>query len=147
MYRTALLTEVGNWIRYIWLKNAVPYVEQCSGSGSASGSGSIGSVCYWASGSASGSVIYLYGSGSGSFHQQAKKMKKKLDFYCFVTSLNKDINVPSKKKQAKRLRAKKNNFCWHLVGHWRKEQDPKTDPLDSHPDPLVKGKNPRNTAL
>ncbi len=24
-------------------------------------------------GSASGSVIYLYGSGSGSFHQQAKK--------------------------------------------------------------------------
>ncbi len=28
---------------------------------------------------------YLY--GSGSFHHQAKKSKKNLDFYCFVTSL------------------------------------------------------------
>jgi hypothetical protein len=30
-------------------------------------------------------VIYCYGSGSGSFHQQAKK-ETRLDFYCFVTS-------------------------------------------------------------
>ncbi len=32
----------------------------------------------------SGSVIYLYGSGSRTFHQEAKKFKT-LDIYCFVT--------------------------------------------------------------
>ncbi len=30
-------------------------------------------------------------------------------------------------------------FCWHLEGHWWKEQDPEPDP---HPDPLVKGADP-----
>jgi hypothetical protein len=29
---------------------------------------------------------YFYWCGSGSFHQQVKKMKKTLDFYCFLTS-------------------------------------------------------------
>ncbi len=38
----------------------------------------------------SGSISQRYGSGSGSgsgsFYHQAKKSKKNLDFYCFVTS-------------------------------------------------------------
>ncbi len=34
-----------------------------------------------------GSVSQRYGSGSGSFHHQAKIVRKNLDFYCFVTSL------------------------------------------------------------
>ncbi len=59
-------------------------VNQCSGSGS----GSIGSVCFYPPGSLSGSVIYLYGSGSGRILSSTnKKIKKNLDFYCFVTSL------------------------------------------------------------
>jgi hypothetical protein len=36
--------------------------------------------------SASGSVSHKYASGSGSFHHQAKIVKKNLDFYCFVSS-------------------------------------------------------------
>ncbi len=35
----------------------------------------------------SGAVPRRYGSGSRSFYHQAKKVKKKLDSYCFVTSL------------------------------------------------------------
>jgi hypothetical protein len=34
-----------------------------------------------------GSVSYKYGSGSGTFHRQAKIFSKTLVFYCFVTSL------------------------------------------------------------
>jgi hypothetical protein len=31
---------------------------------------------------------YVFGPpGSGSFHEQAKQMKKNLDFYCFVTCI------------------------------------------------------------
>jgi hypothetical protein len=37
--------------------------------------------------SASGSVSHKYGSGSGSFHHQAKEVRKNLEFCCFVTSL------------------------------------------------------------
>ncbi len=47
---------------------------------------------------------YLYGSGSGSFHLQAKKVKEKPWFLS-----NKQKNF------------EKNNFCWHLVSHWRKK--------------------------
>ncbi len=31
-------------------------------------------------------------------------------------------------------------FCWHLDGHWRKEQDPYQHP---EPDPLFRGMDPR----
>ncbi len=34
----------------------------------------------------SGSTIQMYGSGSGSFYHEAKKVKKTFDSYCFVTS-------------------------------------------------------------
>ncbi len=37
-------------------------------------------------GSGSGSISQSHGSGSGSFYHQAKKSKKNLDSYCFVTS-------------------------------------------------------------
>ncbi len=47
--------------------------NQCCGSGP-------GSVCIWASGSASGSVSHKYGSGSGSFHNQANIVRKTLIF-------------------------------------------------------------------
>ncbi len=38
-------------------------------------------------GFASGSVSNKYGSGSESFHHEAKIVRKNLDFFCFVTSL------------------------------------------------------------
>ncbi len=68
----------------------------------------------------SGSVIIYMdpdvecGSGSGSFHQQAKKSKKNLDFYYFLLLLEflpsyTDVNVPSKSNKQKNLR-KKNLF-------------------------------------
>jgi hypothetical protein len=47
------------------------------------------------------------GSGSGSFHLQAKIVRKKnLDSYCFVTSfglfiVKNDVNVPSKSNEQK----------------------------------------------
>jgi hypothetical protein len=46
-----------------------------------------------------------------------------------------EINVRSKKNKHKKI-----IFCWHLEDPWRKEQD--LGP-DSHPDPLVKGTDPR----
>jgi hypothetical protein len=36
------------------------------------------SICFWTPGSTSGSIMYLYGSGSGSFHQQEKETDEKL---------------------------------------------------------------------
>ncbi len=50
----------------------------------------------------SGSISQRYGSGSGSFYDQAKIVRKNIDSYCFVTSfglflsLKNDVNVPSK---------------------------------------------------
>jgi hypothetical protein len=54
------------------------------------GSGSVGALCFWASWIRIWIVIYLYGSdsGSGSFHQQAKKEEKPLFLLfsdCFKT--------------------------------------------------------------
>ncbi len=67
--------------------------------------------------------------GSGSFHQQAKTRKKKLDFYCFVTSswlsIFKEWFKFQKWKSIKI--GEKIINCWHLEGHWRKELDP--DPI------------------
>ncbi len=78
----------------------------------------------------SGSVSQRYGSGfgsgfgSGSFHHPAKIVRKTM--YEFL-SLKNDVNLPSKS-------SKQNTCCWHLEGHWRKEQDS---------DPLVRGTDPR----
>jgi hypothetical protein len=46
----------------------------------------------------------MYGFGSGSFHQQAKKNKKNLDLNFFAIfnalfSLKTDVNVPTKAKE------------------------------------------------
>ncbi len=53
--------------------------------------GSVRSNVFWPPGFASGSVSHKYGSGygsgSGSFHHQAKIVRKNLDFFCCVTSL------------------------------------------------------------
>jgi hypothetical protein len=73
-----------------------------------------------------------------------QKMKKNLDFYCFVTSFwlfifEEWCKCTFKRNKHKNL-VNKNLFCWHLEGHWRKEQGPESD---LHPDPLVKGTDPR----
>ncbi len=59
----------------------------------------------------SGSFIILFGSGSGSgyFHQQAKKVRKNIDFYYFsilwllsdFLSMKTDANVPWKSNKQK----------------------------------------------
>jgi hypothetical protein len=51
----------------------------------------------------SGSVIYLF--GSGSFHQQTKKLGKTLILWllCDFVSLKNDVNVPSKRFKLKIL--------------------------------------------
>jgi hypothetical protein len=85
-------------------------------------------------GSASGSVSHKYGSGSGTSRLRnvpspSKKSKKKLDFCCFVTSfspflsLKNDVNVP-----LFRIRIRIHMFLGFP---------------DKHPDPLVKGTDPR----
>jgi hypothetical protein len=84
----------------------------------------------------SGFVSQRY--GSGSFHHQAKIVRKSfistvLWLRYDLLSLKTDLNVSSKKKNRK-----KNIFCWCLEGRWRKEQDPEPDP-----DPLVRGRDPR----
>jgi hypothetical protein len=56
--------------------------NQCCGSGSESGFPDP--YVYGLPGS--GSISQRYGSGFGSFYHQAKKVKKKPDSYCFVTS-------------------------------------------------------------
>ncbi len=80
------------------------------------GSGSVG---FWTS--RIDIILYGSGSGCGSFHQQEKKekIKKKLDFYNFVTfsgflSTKTDVNVPSKRKKQKKS-------CEHTsaCGSWR----------------------------
>ncbi len=87
--------------------------------------GSVGSVCFWAS--RIRIRHYLYGSGSRSFHQQAKKVRKTLIpvfllLFDFL-SLKTDVNVSSKSNKPKHFR-KKLIYCWHLVSHWRGKQDP-----------------------
>ncbi len=80
---------------------------------------------------------YLHGSGfgSGSFHHQAKIVRRILillfyDFKSDFLSLKNNGNLLSKSN-----RQIKKYFCWHLEGHWRKEHE-----LD--PDPLVRGTDP-----
>ncbi len=94
---------------------------------------------YGLPGSRSISIIYLYGSGSGSFNQQAKKLRKPLIFtvlwllYDFLFLKN---DVKTFKKNKQKIWKVKNYFCWRLEGHWQNEQDPE-------PDPSVKGTDPR----
>ena len=63
-------------------------------------------------------------------------MKNHLDFYCFVISLRLFIFEEWCKHTFKKYRtliSKRTIFCWHLEGHWRKEQDPRascTNPRD-----------------
>ncbi len=70
-----------------------------------------------------------YGSGSRSFYDQAKIVRKTLIPtvlwlpYDFL-SLKNDVNDFEKQVI----------FCCHLEGHWQKYQDP-----DPNPDPLVRG--------
>jgi hypothetical protein len=63
------------------------------------------------SGSGSTSQRYGSGSGTGPFFYHAKKSKKNLDSYYFVTlfdflSLKNDVNVPSKSNKQKKLCSK-----------------------------------------
>ncbi len=69
--------------------------NQCSGSGSESGSGSTGSTCFWASWIRIRILLSL-----------SKNSKKNLNFYSFVTSfwllsLKNDVKVPSKSTMQK----------------------------------------------
>jgi hypothetical protein len=71
--------------------------------GSDSGSGS---TCFLPPGP--GSTSQRYGSGSGSFYQHAKIVRKILDSYYFVTlfdflSLKNYVNVASKSNEQKKL--------------------------------------------
>jgi hypothetical protein len=76
-------------------------------------------------GSASGSISH--GSGSGSFYHQAKILRLLYDFL----SLKNDVNVPSKSNKQK-------NFFVHILKIMKITDDP-----DPHPDPLVRGMDPR----
>ncbi len=98
-------------------------LKQCCGSGS----GSVGFICFWVSWIRIRICHYFY--GSGSFYQQAKKLGKILISTIFLLlldflSLKTNVNVPSKGNTQKRPWEKKLTFCWHLVRHWRKKQDP-----------------------
>jgi hypothetical protein len=68
----------------------------------------------------SGSVIILY--GSGSFHPQAKKVRKTLIstilllIFVFLY-VRTDVNVPSKSNTQINFGQKKIIFCWHLVSN------------------------------
>jgi hypothetical protein len=76
-------------------------------------------------------------SGSGSFHQQAKKSKKNLDLFYLLTSFGffslSWCKVPSKSNKQTNF-WKKIIFCLQLVSHWRKKQDPDSNPLVSGTD-------------
>ncbi len=96
----------------------------------------------------SGSISQRYGSGSGSFYQQAKIVRKtliptvfwlRLDFL----SLKNDVNVPSKSNKQENFF--KNLFFVGILKVYDENsririQDP--DP-DLNPDPLVRGMDPR----
>ncbi len=78
---------------------------------------------FWPPGSASGSVIYLHGSGSCKDPDpfiNKQKTKKKLDFYCFVTSLWLFICEEWCKWTFKKDKHNKKNFLLASWSHWRK---------------------------
>ncbi len=58
-------------------------------------------------------------------------------FHNDFLSLKTDGNVPTKSNKQTKLE-KEIIFCWHLGSHWRKEQDPESDP-----DPSIKWTDPR----
>ncbi len=96
--------------------------------GSGSPSGSVGSICFWASRIRIRIINQRY--GSGSFYHHAKIVRKTLIPTVLwllndLLSLKNDVNVPSKSNKQK-------NYCGRLEDHWKKQQD-----LD--PDPLVRG--------
>ncbi len=96
--------------------------EQCCGSES---------ICFWAL----RIQIRYYVNGSGSFHQQAKKVKKHrfLLFYDFFMTF---LSLRLMELFIKKAISKKGLFfCWHLVGHWRKKQVPDPDPYQKVTDP------------
>ncbi len=81
-------------------------------------------------------VIILYGSvsGSGSFQQQAKKVRKTLISTILwllfeILSIETDAHVPSKCNKQKNC-LKKPIFCWHLG-----TADPDSDPYQNVTDP------------
>ncbi len=86
-----------------------------------------------------------FASGSGFFDQQAKKRKTLIStilwlLYVFL-SLKNYVNVPSKRNKHKHL--EKTNYI--LLTSWRsltKRAGSGAEP-DPHPDPLVKGTDPR----
>jgi hypothetical protein len=87
------------------------------------GSGSVVFVCFGPS--ETGSVKVLYGFGSGTLHQQAKKVRNPLIstiYDIFLTFYLCTVNGSSKSKKQKTL--KKKYFCLHLVCYCRKKQDP-----------------------
>ncbi len=122
--------------------------ELCSGTGFASGNGS---VCFWASWTRI-QIRNLFVQFRSRLRFRARilpsrsKIIKTLYFYCFVTSLwllsfKNDVSYLQKRISIKTYREKFNFFSWHLKGHWRKEQDPEPDP---DLDPLVKGTDPEH---
>ncbi len=45
-------------------------------------------------------------------------------------SLKNDVTIPSKRNRHKNLNLREKKIvCWHLEGHWQKEQDPEPDTL------------------
>ncbi len=101
--------------------------KQCSGSRSASESGSIGFVCLWASWIRTLNFFYGSGSGSVSFHQQTKNLRKNSTVLWLLhdsLSLKNDVNVTSKRNKHKII------FCCHLEGHDKiaRSVSPSTDP-------------------
>ncbi len=66
--------------------------------------------------------------GSGSFHH--KQISKEIlisTFFYFLSLKTVNLKLPSKSKKQKTLE-KTYFFCWLLVSHWRKKQDPGPDP-------------------
>jgi hypothetical protein len=91
-------------------------------------------------------LFILNGPGSGSFHQQAKKSKKKLRFLliCVFTSLSMktDVNVPSKSNEQNNLKTKffvaicqpmRKKAGSGSVSEWYGSEDP--DPYQNVTDP------------
>ncbi len=128
-----------------WIRDPHVFGPPVSASGSVIlnlWSRSIGSVCFWAS--------WIRIRIRKLFVRIRilpainKIMKKSLDFYFFWDFFWLFIFEEWCKCIIKRIRIqnwkKKNTFCWHPEGHWRKEQDQEPEPL---PDPLVNGTVPR----
>ncbi len=90
------------------------------------------------------SEVKRYGRyGSGFFYLQAKIVLKKnlfllfCDFFMPFYLLRKnDVKVSSKSNKQIKIR-RKNFFGCGLEGHWRKDKDPKPDPLVRVMDPRI----------